>query len=349
MVSKVSLDSVAPLERERLKAHLRNDWTREEVGALFALPFNDLIFKAQQIHRSFFDPNRIQLSTLLNIKTGACPEDCKYCPQSGHYNTGLKTEKLMQVEEVLENARQAKGRGATRFCMGAAWRNPSDRDLPCVLDMVRQVKAMGMETCVTLGMLTSEQCQALAEAGLDYYNHNLDTSPEFYGNIITTRTYSERLDTLANVSDAGINICSGGIVGMGESVNDRVGLLMQLANLPEHPGSVPINLLVRVRGTPLGDLEAMDPFDFVRCVAVARILMPKAHVRLSAGRKQMNAEMHALCYLAGANSIFLGEKLLVTELPDADEDLALLDKLGITAEETSADPEPETLFYDAAG
>ena len=349
MVSKVSLDAVPPSVRDQLAVHIRHDWTREEVEALFALPFNDLVFKAQQIHRLFFDPNRIQLSTLLNIKTGACPEDCRYCPQSGHYNTGLKTEKLMQVQEVLEKARQAKANGATRFCMGAAWRNPSERDMPYVLDMVRGVKALDMEACVTLGMLTSEQCEALAEAGLDYYNHNLDTSPEFYGNIITTRTYSQRLDTLANVSDAGINVCSGGIVGMGETTQDRAGLLLQLATLPEHPGSVPINLLVRVKGTPMGELEPMDSFDFVRCIAVARILMPKAHVRLSAGRKEMNNEMHALCYLAGANSIFLGEKLLVTELPDSDEDMALLNNLGITAEDAPPEPEPEPLFYDAVG
>lgn len=349
MVSKVSLGTVSPDVRQQLGQYVRTDWTREEVEALFALPFNDLIFKAQQVHRLFFNPNQVQISTLLNIKTGACPEDCKYCPQSARYDTGLAKEKLMRVGEVLEKARQAKANGATRFCMGAAWRNPSDRDLPYVLEMVRGVKALGMEACATLGMLTAGQCEALMQAGLDYYNHNLDTSPEFYGEIITTRTYSERLDTLDNVRKAGMHICSGGIVGMGESVRDRAGLLLQLATLPEHPGSVPINLLVRVKGTPLGDIEAMDPFDFVRCVAVARILMPRAHVRLSAGRKQMNPEMHALCYLAGANSLFIGEKLLTTELPDANEDLALLENLGITAEEVGFEPGPEPIFYDAAG
>ncbi|MCF3994946.1 biotin synthase BioB, partial [Pseudomonas aeruginosa] len=296
-------------------------------------PFNDLLFQAQTVHRAHFDPNRVQVSTLLSIKTGACPEDCKYCPQSGHYNTGLDKEKLMEVQKVLEAAAEAKAIGSTRFCMGAAWKHPSAKDMPYVLEMVKGVKKLGLETCMTLGRLTQEQTQALADAGLDYYNHNLDTSPEFYGNIITTRTYSERLQTLAYVREAGMKICSGGILGMGESVDDRAGLLIQLANLPEHPESVPINMLVKVKGTPLAEERDVDPFDFIRTLAVARIMMPKSHVRLSAGREQMNEQMQALAFMAGANSIFYGEKLLTTKNPQAEKDMQLFARLGIKPEE----------------
>ncbi len=330
---------------------IRHDWTREEVEALFALPFNDLLFRAQGVHRRYFDPNRVQVSTLLSIKTGACPEDCAYCPQSTRYDTGLEAEKLMAVEAVLERARAAKASGATRFCMGAAWRCPKSRDMPQVLAMVRGVRELGMETCMTLGMLTQEQARDLAEAGLDYYNHNLDTSPEFYGDIITTRTYRDRLDTLAHVRDAGMKICSGGIVGMGERQTDRAGLLQQLANLPQHPESVPINMLVRVQGTPLAEQEELEPFEFVRTIAVARIMMPASHVRLSAGREGMNEQLQALAFFAGANSIFYGEKLLTTPNPEANRDMALFDKLGIRPEEREVEREPEApspLFYDAA-
>lgn len=312
---------------------LRHDWTLAEVRALFELPFNDLLFQAQTVHRQHFDPNRVQVSTLLSIKTGACPEDCKYCPQSGHYNTGLDKEKLMEVEKVLKAAAEAKAIGSTRFCMGAAWKHPTAKDMPYVLKMVEGVKAMGLETCMTLGKLDREQTLALAAAGLDYYNHNLDTSPEFYGNIITTRTYAERLETLAHVREAGMKICSGGILGMGESLNDRAGLLIQLANLPEHPESVPINMLVKVEGTPLAQEQDVDPFDFIRTLAVARIMMPKSHVRLSAGREQMNDQMQALAFFAGANSIFYGEKLLTTGNPDAERDMRLFARLGIQPEE----------------
>ncbi|WP_374962071.1 biotin synthase BioB [Spongiibacter tropicus] len=318
---------------------IRHDWTSEEVQALFEQPFNDLLFQAQSVHRANFDPNTVQVSTLLSIKTGACPEDCKYCPQSNRYDTGLEKEKLMEVEKVLSEARAAKAQGSTRFCMGAAWRSPKKKDMPYVTAMVRGVKEMGLETCMTLGMLSGEQAQELAEAGLDYYNHNLDTSPEYYGEIITTRTYGDRLNTLSNVRDAGIKVCSGGIVGMGESVKDRAGLLLQLANLPEHPESVPINMLVRVEGTPLEAEADLDPFDFIRTIAVARIMMPQSHVRLSAGREEMNEQMHALAYFAGANSIFYGEKLLTTPNPEANKDLKLFDRLGISPEQrcTEAD------------
>ncbi|MCO3930889.1 biotin synthase BioB [Pseudomonas aeruginosa] len=311
----------------------RHDWSLAEVRALFEQPFNDLLFQAQTVHRAHFDPNRVQVSTLLSIKTGACPEDCKYCPQSGHYNTGLDKEKLMEVQKVLEAAAEAKAIGSTRFCMGAAWKHPSAKDMPYVLEMVKGVKKLGLETCMTLGRLTQEQTQALADAGLDYYNHNLDTSPEFYGNIITTRTYSERLQTLAYVREAGMKICSGGILGMGESVDDRAGLLIQLANLPEHPESVPINMLVKVKGTPVAEEKDVDPFDFIRTLAVARIMMPKSHVRLSAGREQMNEQMQALAFMAGANSIFYGEKLLTTKNPQAEKDMQLFARLGIKPEE----------------
>lgn len=341
----------------------RHDWTLAEVTALLQQPFNDLIFHAQTVHRRHFNANRVQVSTLLSIKTGACPEDCKYCPQSGHYNTGLDKEKLMEVQKVLEEAQRAKEIGSTRFCMGAAWKHPSAKDLPYVLEMVKGVKAMGMETCMTLGKLDEAQTKALADAGLDYYNHNLDTSPEFYGNIITTRTYAERLQTLSYVRDAGMKICSGGILGMGESIADRAGLLIQLANLSEHPESVPINMLVKVEGTPLENAEDVDPFDFIRMLAVARIMMPLSHVRLSAGREQMNEQMQSLAFLAGANSIFYGEKLLTTANPQADKDMQLFARLGIKPEarEEYADEVHQAaiehaiieqrdskLFYDAA-
>jgi biotin synthase len=330
---------------------IRHDWGREEVQALFELPFNDLLFRAQTVHRAYFDPNRVQVSTLLSIKTGACPEDCAYCPQSTRYDTGLEPEQLMEVEKVVTQARAAADSGATRFCMGAAWRSPKDRDMPQVLAMVRGVKELGLETCMTLGMLTDGQAQELAEAGLDYYNHNLDTSPEFYGDIITTRTYQDRLDTLAHVREAGMKICSGGIVGMGEQQSDRAGMLMALANLPEHPESVPINMLVRVEGTPLQDEADLDPFEFIRTIAVARIMMPASHVRLSAGREEMNEQMHALAYFAGANSIFYGEKLLTTPNPGENSDMALFARLGIEPERRQVCEEPENpdpRFYNAA-
>jgi biotin synthase len=332
-------------------AGIRHDWRREEVKALLQLPFNDLLFKAHQSHRQYFDPNAVQVSTLLSIKTGACPEDCAYCPQSTRYDTGLDAEQLMAVEAVIEQAQAAKEAGSSRFCMGAAWRSPKDRDMPVVVAMVEGVKALGLETCMTLGMLKETQAQSLADAGLDYYNHNLDTSPEFYGDIITTRTYQDRLDTLARVRDAGINVCSGGIVGMGESLDDRAGLLQQLANMPQHPESVPINQLVRVEGTPLAEQQSLDSFDFIRSIAVARILMPKSYVRLSAGREEMNEEMHALAYFAGANSIFYGEKLLTTPNPEANNDMKLFAKLGIRVEGQESAPQADCVepkFYNAA-
>ncbi|MEC4237555.1 biotin synthase BioB [Pseudomonas sp. DSV-1] len=313
-------------------ANVRHDWSLAEVRAMFTQPFNDLLFEAQTVHRKHFNANRVQVSTLLSIKTGACPEDCKYCPQSGHYNTGLAKEKLMQVQKVLEEAQRAKSIGATRFCMGAAWKHPSAKDMPYVLEMVKGVKAMGLETCMTLGKLDQEQTAALAHAGLDYYNHNLDTSPEFYTSIITTRTYSERLQTLSYVRDSGMKICSGGILGMGESLDDRANLLIQLANLPEHPESVPINMLVKVAGTPMENAEDIDTFDFIRMLAVARIMMPHSHVRLSAGREAMNEQMQALAFFAGANSIFYGDKLLTTANPQADKDMQLFSRLGILPE-----------------
>ena len=312
---------------------VRHDWTLAQVNALYALPFNDLLFQAQTVHRQHFKPNEVQVSTLLSIKTGACAEDCKYCPQSGHYNTGLERERLLEVEKVLTQAKAAKEKGASRFCMGAAWTNPKQRDMPYIIEMVQGVKAMGLETCMTLGMLTGEQAQTLAGAGLDYYNHNLDTSPEFYGEIITTRTYQDRLDTLSHVRDAGMKVCCGGILGMGESSNDRSALLMQLANLPEHPQSVPINMLVKVAGTPLENVDDLDAFEFIRTIAVARIMLPQSHVRLSAGRSRMNEQMQALCFFAGANSIFYGDKLLTTDNPEADADMQLFAKLGIQPEQ----------------
>ncbi|KJF94464.1 biotin synthase BioB [Photobacterium leiognathi] len=318
---------------------VRNNWTVEEVQALFDKPFMDLVFEAQQVHRQYHQPNQVQVSTLLSIKTGACPEDCKYCPQSAHYRTDVDKERLLEVERVLDAANKAKQSGATRFCMGAAWKNPKERDMPYLLDMVKGVKAMGLETCMTLGMITGDQANTLAEAGLDYYNHNLDTSPEYYGNIITTRTYQDRLDTLSHVRDAGMKICSGGIIGMGESSRDRAGLLVELANLPVHPESVPINMLVKVKGTPLESAEDVDPFDFIRIVAVARIIMPKSAVRLSAGREDMNEQMQALCFMAGANSVFYGCKLLTTPNPGEDKDMQLFAKLGINSEQQAAKPD----------
>lgn len=311
---------------------LRHDWTREEVQALFDLPFNDLLYRAHSLHRQHFDANTVQLSTLLSIKTGACPEDCAYCPQSVRYETGLDKEPLMPVDAVVAAAKEAKANGATRFCMGAAWRAPKDRDLEKVEAMVKEVKALGLETCVTLGMLKEHQAQKLADAGLDYYNHNLDTSPEFYGKIITTRTYQDRLDTLENVREAGIKVCCGGIVGMGEEKQDRAELLRQLANMEQHPESVPINNLVQVEGTPLAGGEELNPIEFVRTIAVARVLMPKSYVRLSAGRTAMSDEMQALCFFAGANSIFYGERLLTTGNPQNDRDRALLARLGMRTE-----------------
>lgn len=316
-----------------MQAAVRHDWTLAQVNALYALPFNDLLFQAQTVHRQHFTPNEVQVSTLLSIKTGACAEDCKYCPQSGHYNTGLERERLLEVEKVLTQAKAAKDKGATRFCMGAAWSNPKQRDMPYIIEMVQGVKNMGLETCMTLGMLDNEQAQTLAQAGLDYYNHNLDTSPEFYGEIITTRTYQDRLDTLSHVRDAGMKVCCGGILGMGETANDRSALLMQLANLPEHPESVPINMLVKVAGTPLENVEDLDAFEFIRSIAVARIMLPQSHVRLSAGRSRMNEQMQALCFFAGANSIFYGDKLLTTDNPEADADMLLFAKLGIKPEQ----------------
>jgi biotin synthase len=308
---------------------LRHDWTREEVRALFALPFPDLIFRAAAVHRQNFDPAEVQISTLLSIKTGGCPEDCAYCPQSAKFDTGVTAEKLMELDAVLAEARAAKAGGASRFCMGAAWRSPKDRDLDKVCAMVEGVKALGMETCVTLGMLTGEQAHRLKNCGLDYYNHNLDTSPEFYGEIITTRSYQDRLDTLQYVRNAGIHVCCGGIVGMGEGLDDRIGMIATLASLPVHPESVPINMLVQVEGTPLAGQAKLDAFDFVRTIAVARICMPASVVRLSAGREDMSEETQALCFIAGANSIFYGPKLLTTPNPGRDRDMALLDKLGL--------------------
>jgi biotin synthase len=309
---------------------IRHDWTREEIGALFDLPFPELMFRAQTAHRQHFDPTEVQISTLLSIKTGGCPEDCAYCPQSARYDTGVRAEKLMALETVLAEARAAKSAGASRFCMGAAWRSPKDRELDAVCEMVEAIKALGLETCATLGMLTAAQARRLKESGLDYYNHNLDTSPEFYGQIITTRVYHDRLETLDHVRAAGIHVCCGGIVGMGEMRADRVGMIAALAGLPVHPESVPINMLVRVAGTPLGDEPVLDPLEFVRTVAVARITMPRAVVRLSAGREDMNEETQALCFLAGANSIFYGPKLLTAPNPERDRDRVLMEKLGLS-------------------
>ncbi len=318
-------NSAAPQPTERKR------WSVAEVQALFELPFFDLVHRAQLVHRENFDPNAVQRSTLLSIKTGGCSEDCGYCSQSARYDTGLERERLMPIDEVLDNARAAKARGASRFCMGAAWRGPKDKDLEPVLDMVREVKKLGLQTCVTLGMLKEGQAERLAEAGLDYYNHNLDTAPEFYGQVITTHTMQDRLDTLDEVRSAGINVCSGGIVGMGESRAQRAALIAQLANLPTPPESVPINNLVQIPGTPMAGAGALDPFEFVRTIAAARITMPKSYVRLSAGREQMSDELQALCFMAGANSMFYGERLLTTDNPDADRDDRLFARLGLRA------------------
>ncbi|HSC46951.1 MAG TPA: biotin synthase BioB [Gammaproteobacteria bacterium] len=321
------MSAVMPAETD-----VRNDWTLPEVEALSALPFNDLLFRAQAVHRRHFDPNAVQVSTLLSIKTGACPEDCKYCPQSARYHTGVKAEKLMPVDEVVAKAKIAREAGATRFCMGAAYRNPKDKDLDQIIGMIQGVRDLGMETCATLGMLTPAQARRLADAGLDYYNHNIDSSEEYYREVISTRSFQDRLDTLAAVREAGMHVCCGGILGMGEKAEDRVKMLHTLATLPEHPESVPINQLVQVEGTPLFGAAHLDPFDFIRVIAVARILMPKAHVRLSAGRTEMHDEMQALAFFAGANSIFYGEKLLTTGNPDMEKDRALFARLGIHAE-----------------
>lgn len=310
---------------------VRHDWTVDEIAALYDMPFNDLMYEAQTVHRKNFDPNAVQVSTLLSIKTGKCPEDCGYCPQSVRYDTEVENEPLMQIDEVIASARLAKANGSSRFCMGAAWRSPKNKDLIPVIEMVKEVKAMGMETCLTLGMLTEEQAVKLQEAGLDYYNHNLDTSPEFYGEVITTRTYQDRLDTLQHVRNAGMNTCCGGILGMGESRRDRIGLFQELANQSHHPESVPINMLVRVSGTPLEKGDDLDALEFIRSVAIARIMMPKSYVRLSAGREKMSDEMQAMCFFAGANSIFYGEKLLTTPNPDTNHDMQLFERLGIKA------------------
>jgi biotin synthase len=328
------MNATRPMAWPRTRADTRSAqgrWSVGDVEALFDLPFMELMHRAQQVHRDHFDPNEVQLSTLLSIKTGGCPEDCAYCPQSAHFDTGVEPGKLMSLDEVMEGARAAKAQGATRFCMGAAWRSPKQRDVERVAEMVRAVKALGLETCMTLGMLVSEQAHALGEAGLDFYNHNLDTAPEFYGQVIGTRTYQDRLDTLAHVRSAGIKVCCGGIVGMGEGRAERAGLIAQLANLDPYPESVPINNLVRAPGTPLADAEPIDPFEFVRTIAVARITMPEAMVRLSAGREQMDEALQALCFLAGANSIFYGDKLLTTSNPQAKSDRALFDRLGLRA------------------
>ena len=345
---------------------VRSDWTVAQVQALFDLPFNDLMFQAQTAHRENFNPNEVQVSTLLSIKTGSCPEDCKYCSQSARYNTDVEKEKLMEVENVLEAAQKAKDQGSTRFCMGAGWRNPKARDMPHIVKMVEGVRELGLETCMTLGMLDEQQANTLQEAGLDYYNHNLDTSPEHYNQIITTRTYQDRLDTLTNVRSAGMKVCSGGIMGLGESSTDRASLLVQLANLDKQPESVPMNMLVKIDGTPLENVEDLEHFDFIRCIAVARIMMPKSHVRLSAGRDAMNEQMQAMCFLAGANSIFYGCKLLTTDNPEADSDMMLFKKLGINTERLNATSEQQAqieanslrtaivnnenkdLFYDAS-
>lgn len=316
----------------QLKQCSVKNWTIKQANELFSMPFFELLFQAQQVHRQHFDPQQVQVSTLLSIKTGACPEDCKYCAQSARYKTGLEIERLMEVQQVVESAKKAKNAGSTRFCMGAAWRNPKERDMPYLEMMVKEVKALGMETCMTLGMIDDSQAGRLADAGLDYYNHNLDTSPEYYGNIITTRTYQDRLDTLDNVRNAGIKVCSGGILGLGEKVSDRAALLVQLANLPKPPESVPINMLMKVEGTPMADNEDVDPFDFIRTIAVARIMMPSSYVRLSAGREHMNEQTQALCFMAGANSVFYGCKLLTTPNPDENKDIALFKKLNINPE-----------------
>ncbi|WP_367670621.1 biotin synthase BioB [Sodalis-like secondary symbiont of Drepanosiphum platanoidis] len=308
-------------------------WTFSQTSNLFKKPFFDLLFKAQKIHRKNFTPNKVQISTLLSIKTGSCPEDCKYCPQSSRHKTNLKTEKLIDIETVLKKARIAKKSGSTRFCMGAAWKNPKNKDIPILKEMIKKVKSLGLETCMTLGMLDSTQANQLSEAGLDYYNHNLDTSPEYYSSIISTRTYQDRLDTIKNVRNSGIKVCSGGIIGLGESFNDRINLLIQLANMEKPPESIPINILVKVPGTPLSNTNiVVDSFDFIKIIAVTRIMMNSSYIRLSAGRENMNEEMQALCFMAGANSVFYGCKLLTTTNPDIEKDIKLFEKLGINTE-----------------
>ena len=328
------MTAIATAERSAAApvTEIRSNWTRQEILDLFALPFNDLLFRAHETHRRHFDPNTVQLSTLLNIKTGGCQEDCKYCAQSVHYDTGLGAGRLLDRDEIRNAAEQAKAAGAARFCMGAAWRELKDRDLPRIAAIIADVKALGLETCMTLGMMTPAQAEALQAAGLDYYNHNIDTSEEYYANIITTRSYRDRLDTIASVRNAGMKVCSGGIVGMGEARSDRAGMLLTLATLDPHPESVPINMLVPIEGTPLGLTAPLDPFELVRTIAVARILMPRAYVRLSAGRRALNDEAQALCFFAGANSIFYGDRLLTTENPDHEKDLALFDRLGLQTE-----------------
>ena len=341
---------------------LRQNWCVDEVEKMYEMPFMDLVFQAQSIHRANFPPNQVQVSTLLSIKTGACPEDCKYCPQSARYETGLEKEQLLEVEKVIKAANEAKATGSTRFCMGAAWKNPKARDMPYLVEMIKEVKSLGLESCMTLGMLDEQQADQLSVAGLDYYNHNLDTSPEYYDKIITTRSYQDRLDTLDHVRSAGMKVCSGGIVGLGEAGKDRSGLLVQLANMPKQPESVPINKLVKVKGTPLADVEDLDDFTFIKTIAIARIMMPQSHVRLSAGREDMSEQTQALCFMAGANSIFYGCKLLTTANPDENTDMKLFKKLGINKEAVNFSPfekeqvvdsaivrqaEKDELFYDA--
>lgn len=325
--------------------HLRNDWTRAEIQALYQQPFLDLVFQAQQIHRQYFEANAIQVSTLLSIKTGKCPEDCKYCSQSARYDSKLEAEKRIAVEKVISEAQQAKASGSTRFCMGAAWRNPHERDMPYVLDMVREVKALGLETCMTIGMLNASQAERLKGAGLDYYNHNLDTSREYYPNVISTRSFDDRLDTLSHVREAGLKVCSGGIVGLGEETKDRIGLLFELATLPIHPESVPINMLVPMQGTPLAEVEKLDVTEWIRTIAVARIIMPKSYIRLSAGRESLSDADQALAFMAGANSLFSGEKLLTTPNTAEGKDQQLFQKLGLHAEK--AKPQLTELTVDA--
>jgi len=329
-------------------AVIHQNWTVSEVEAMYDMPFMDLLFQAQTTHRANFPHNEVQVSTLLSIKTGACPEDCKYCPQSARYDTGLEKEQLMEVEKVIKAAKDAKATGSTRFCMGAAWKNPRQRDMPYLVEMIKEVKSLGLESCMTLGMLDNQQAEQLADAGLDYYNHNLDTSPEYYDKIITTRSYQDRLDTLDNVRNAGMKVCSGGIVGLGEEGKDRAGLLVQLANMPRQPESVPINKLVKVKGTPLDSVDDLDEFTFIKTIAIARIMMPKSHVRLSAGREDMSEQTQALCFMAGANSIFYGCKLLTTANPDENSDMQLFKKLGINKEAVNFSPYEKERSVDAA-
>lgn len=324
---------------------IRNDWSRAEIEALYQQPLMDLLFQAQQVHRQYFDANAVQVSTLLSIKTGKCPEDCKYCSQSAHYDSKLEAEKRIAVEKVIQEAKEALASGSSRFCMGAAWRNPHERDMPYVLDMVREVKALGLETCMTLGMLNASQAERLKDAGLDYYNHNLDTSREYYSHIISTRSFDDRLDTLDHVRQAGLKVCSGGIVGLGESRNDRIGLLFELSTLPIHPESVPINMLVPIEGTPMADVEKLDVIEWIRTIAVARILMPKSYIRLSAGRESLTDSDQALAFMAGANSIFSGEKLLTTPNTAKGRDQQLFEKLGLVAEQPK--PSIRALATDA--